>query len=611
MTMSFRAITATLELRTPLHVGTGEGTETVDDLLRRDARGCLLIPGTALAGALRSIATRLAPRLRGERACLALTGKDSPRACGCLVCLLFGDVNPQEDDTHGNAARLLIYDAALPDKTDVQVRDGVGIDRVTGAAARRERSKFDLEILPAQTTFQLRIEVDSRLFEGRKPERPLHLLAATLAEWQAGRGAIGGRVGRGLGALTLKDVRWVDHDLNQPATLIDFLTSGPQWQTQQGDRKWVEQQVANAQPQVEAVRAELQELPVARSWALAEFTLAATGPFLTHDLVQAGRSGFDHAPVLAAYQKKARPVLPGSSLRGVLRSQAERIARTLTTLDAWENESDSSARSKRFGGRCSACNPLTAETSDPVASCNSLVKGYLRSISDREERRKREQAGVADKLCLGCYLFGSTWNGSRLRIEDAPLLAGTEPVYKVLDFVAIDRFTGGGRDSAKFDATVLWQPEFSIRLFLDNPESWELGWLALTLRDLHEGLATVGYGAAKGFGRCEIKDSKFTLGILHDNDFPSRGSQTDKSVDAAQLLLHAKAGYSGLYQTVVYDASHAEDWIALANNWVNDFNTRVKDHQRGIDFHIKRDSYFVEDPKSKQWLSDLYPARVA
>jgi CRISPR/Cas system CMR subunit Cmr4 (Cas7 group RAMP superfamily) len=44
------------------HVGTGQDSETTDDLLRRDARGRLLIPGTAIAGALRSLATRLAPR---------------------------------------------------------------------------------------------------------------------------------------------------------------------------------------------------------------------------------------------------------------------------------------------------------------------------------------------------------------------------------------------------------------------------------------------------------------------------------------------------------------------------------------------------------------------
>ena len=67
----FRAITATLTPRSVLHVGSGESTKTADGLLRRDVQGRLLIPGTALAGVLRVIATRLAPRL-GAGLCRAL-----------------------------------------------------------------------------------------------------------------------------------------------------------------------------------------------------------------------------------------------------------------------------------------------------------------------------------------------------------------------------------------------------------------------------------------------------------------------------------------------------------------------------------------------------------
>lgn len=96
---------------------------------------------------------------------------------------------------------------------------------------------------------------------------------------------------------------------------------------------------------------------------------------------------------------------------------------------------------------------------------------------------------------MACQLFGSTWNGSPAAVEDAPFVG--EITYKVLDFLAIDRFTGGGRDSAKLNAVVLWKPRFSVSLFLENPEPWELGWLALVLRDLNDGLATVGFGGRR------------------------------------------------------------------------------------------------------------------
>jgi CRISPR/Cas system CSM-associated protein Csm3 (group 7 of RAMP superfamily) len=594
--MTFRAVTATLRLRTALHIGTGQDSETTDDLLRRDARGRLLIPGTAIAGALRSLATRLAPRFRGEQLCQALKGPMTNQACQCLVCRLFGDVNPSEENEEASAARVLVYDAVLADVPGLQIRDGVGIDRVTGAAARRERIKFDYEVLPAGTIFKLRLEIDPRLPD---EEKTLPLLASVLAEWEQGRGVVGGRVGRGLGAFDLTDVQWIERDLNQPNVLIDFLRNGPPWDTTDGDRNWLRKQVEDARQRVTTNHRDLSA--VARSWALAEFTLAATGPFLTHDLMQAGRSGFDHAPLLATYDRGAKPVLPGSGLRGVLRSQAERIARTLATLKAWDDGHDSQTRKEKFLTTCPACNPLTTRTDDPVASCNSFIKTLPRA-----ERTTLEHEGADDKLCLACRLFGSPWNGSRLRVEDAPFV-GEKVELKVLDFLAIDRFTGGGRDTAKFDAVVLWKPKFRVRLFLENPEPWELGWLALVLRDLHDGLTTVGFGAAKGFGRCVIESPRLTFGILHDDDFPLPDSNThNQAVVAGRRLLQSKNGFSGIYHTFVYDQA-TDDLKTLAEGWVRAFNNLVDEHRHR--FTLQRDSYFEQVNGS--WLSDLYPARVS
>lgn len=598
--MTFRAITAKLTLRTALHVGTGKDTETADDLLRRDARGRLLIPGTAIAGALRSIATRLAPRFDGAKPCQALTGEQPNEACQCLVCQLFGDVNPRENTSVATAARVLVYDAVLETSPAVLIRDGVGIDRVTGAAARRERIKFDYEVLPAETTFKLRLEIDSRL---TNEEKTLPLLAAALAEWEQGRGAVGGRVARGLGAFGLTDVQWLERDLTQTDVLIEFLRTGPPWDASDGDRSWLSNEVEAASRLIKPYSG---DLPVARSWALAEFTLAATGPFLTHDLAQAGRSGFDHAPVLAAYEKGAKPVLPGSSLRGVLRSQAERIARTLATFAAWDGAQDAESRKTMFLTRCPACNPLTTKSDDPVASCNSLIKAELSS----DERRKLEQQGAEEKLCLACQLFGSTWNGSRLRVEDASFF-GEKVETKVLDFLAIDRFTGGGRDAAKFDAVVLWKPKFRVRLFLENPQPWELGWLALVLRDLHDGLITAGFGAAKGFGECQIEDEKLTFGFLTDEDFPlpagdAQDATVQQAIAAGQRLLQGQRSVSGVFQTLAYDQATAKDWMALAEGWVRTFNKKVADYQHA--FGLKKDSYFEQ--VDGYWLSELYPARV-
>jgi hypothetical protein len=84
----------------------------------------------------------------------------------------------------------------------------------------------------------------------------------------------------------------------------------------------------------------------------------------------------------------------------------------------------------------------------------------------------------------------------------------------MLDFLAIDRFTGGGAEGLKFDALALWRPAFKARIFLENPDDWELGWLTLVLRDLAEGWLRVGFGAAKGFGKVTVTDGALQLAKL-------------------------------------------------------------------------------------------------
>lgn len=91
--MPYFALVGQLVSRTAVHVGSGRGGEVSDDLCRRDAAGNLVVPGTALAGALRSLATRLAPWVLGGGECKALRGDQDHDACGCPVCRLFGDIN--------------------------------------------------------------------------------------------------------------------------------------------------------------------------------------------------------------------------------------------------------------------------------------------------------------------------------------------------------------------------------------------------------------------------------------------------------------------------------------------------------------------------------------
>jgi hypothetical protein len=189
------------------------------------------------------------------------------------------------------------------------------------------------------------------------------------------------------------------------------------------------------------------------------------------------------------------------------------------------------------------------------------------------------------QLCLACKLFGSTQLGSRLLIEDAPFV-GEKPEYKMLDFLAIDRFTGGGADQFKFDALALWRPAFRVHLHLDNPEPWESGWLALVLRYLRDDWLNVGFGAAKGFGRVHIPTGNWEaqFGFLDDSfGLPRTGS-------------------SGVYQVADLNAATQSQWLIQAAHWVEAFKQEITKSDWGNKRRDIPDTYFGK-------VDQLYPRK--
>lgn len=563
--MKYQVITATLTARTAIHIGSGEGSDLTDALVRRDAYKQPFIPGTAIAGALRSLLTRLAPRLNATP-CAVLDEEDKLRknSCNCEVCHLFGDVNPSDEDgAVSEASKLLVFNARPPKKLPLpMIRDGVGIERATGVAARADAVKFDLEVIPAGAVFELRMELRDT---NKKDEL---LLAAGLAEWKAGRFWLGGRVARGLGAFTLSNMQFKTLNLNTPTDVLAFLGNDKPWEQAQKVERWLEEQLrstrcfspAKGKPET-----------IARSWFSLTGTLQAEGPLLTNDASASGSSGFAHAPLLAYWGNWQQPVLTGAGLRGVLRSHAEKLARTLATLQ-YGNKDD-------FLHYCPACDPNVRGDDLPLESCDSLLK---KSHISRD-------AEVS--LCLACSLFGSTRRGSRLFVEDAPFQSTAKqscPIFKMHDFLAIDRFTGGGAEGLKFDALAMWKPAFALRLYLDNPDPWELGWLWLVLRDLIEGWLTVGFGSAKGFGQVKLTDWTATFGYIQPEDAPLNITQLGPTTQK-----------SGVYTTVQIKEG-TENWREIMKGWINAFHEEANSFERSDDIRLTEDSYFGH-------LEELYP----
>lgn len=157
----------------------------------------------------------------------------------------------------------------------------------------------------------------------------------------------------------------------------------------------------------------------------------------------------------AHLRSAGKPVMPGTSATGAWRSQVELIARTL-----WGESKDglvAHVLAELFG-------PLHENGSKAPPDDNQL------------------------------------WR-SRIRIEEEFVKGGS---LDLKERVAIDRFTGSGLDTAKFNEKPL-EPgpdgaKLALELTLENPQDCEIGLLLLALKDFWLGRASLGGESSLGRG---------------------------------------------------------------------------------------------------------------
>ncbi len=228
--------TGRLEMETAFHIGGGLlSLHSSDSPVVLTPEGRPFIPGSSFKGSLRSTVEKIVPALgnanlwtcalielsdeekaqrekRKEAICSSLRQKeisdkyrDTPRNKEsifkevrenlCSTCKLFG--SPY------TASLLSINDLYLADLTWldglIQRRDGVAIDRDSERA--RDKLKYDFEVVPATTTFDLKITLENA------SDTDLQLISIGLSEFVNGFGVIGGKRSRGLGACVLKDFK--------------------------------------------------------------------------------------------------------------------------------------------------------------------------------------------------------------------------------------------------------------------------------------------------------------------------------------------------------------------------------------------------------------------
>lgn len=171
--------------------------------------------------------------------------------------------------------------------------------------------------------------------------------------------------------------------------------------------------------------------------------------------------------------------IPGSSLKGVLRSAGERALRSLS--EDW------------------ACDPH-----DHRSACQRGPRDPKASSAERHAEQ-----------CLACRVFGSQQAAGRLLIADA--LPSSERAWtnanqtSLRSGVSIDRRTGGPAGGKLFESEIVSAGSFRARMTLENFQLWQLALLGMLMEDIDAGELHIGSGRTRGLGAFNLRFRRLEL----------------------------------------------------------------------------------------------------
>jgi CRISPR/Cas system CSM-associated protein Csm3 (group 7 of RAMP superfamily) len=445
-------IEGTLELVTPAHLGDGVGYDNTMSLLTDALEGHPLLTGASLAGALRNA-------LRERE-----VGYGKPETSDSLVVLLFGGMRGMDDGDHTR----LIVDDAFGEGTAIQ-RDGVKID--TRSRTASDSALYTIEAWDAGTRFNLRFELNCR--ESDNSSQLKTALATALDSLSKGHISLGARKRRGFGQIKVDAWYVRSFVLNTLDGLMDWLHYGHQPLASLG--------VTPHKSIFEALNVS-DELVDNRQCATLKAYFTIHSSLLIRKRAKIAASESVNPDFVFLQDSGGNPILSGTSVGGILRARALKIARTI------------------YDGK----------------RAYQLVEDIFGTQAQDKVVEKNLKA-------------------SRLTVRETTITGGIR--NKVQARVSIDRFTGGALDTALFTE----QPVFGsnrrgvkIQLHLRDPKDYELGLLLLLLKDLWSGDLLLGGEASIGRGR--LCGEKAHLSTPQGQwEFKANGEQLDIKGNSEQL----------------------------------------------------------------------------
>jgi len=187
-----------------------------------------------------------------------------------------------------------------------------------------------------------------------------------------------------------------------------------------------------------------------------------------------------------------RPLIPGSSFKGALRSRLESFLRGI--------------------------DPNLAE--DPANYTSSTINNQ---VKDLKVKYKNDDLNLTQELSdltddIGS-LFGTPWMASKFQVRDLTVQPDAWfGQYQERDGVAIDRDTETAADGKLYDYQVVpAATPFDFKAVVENAHDWELGLLMIGLHQFETEQIPLGGGRSRGLGVVKLKIDKMLWVDVEDH----------------------------------------------------------------------------------------------
>ncbi len=502
-------IAGKLVAETPLHVG-GYGDSPDTDLpLAQNGKGEWYVPGTSIAGVLRNWCEK--------------NFQEQNNKAKKIIKDLFGPMRvPGKEE--GHASFVLIEDATIENAKGIlaEIRDGVGIDRFYGVAANK--AKYDRAVLPRGTEldFQMTVEIPSR--RDNEPEnkelpendiyfqrtaRTKAVIGHLLKALTTSDVRFGAAKTRGLGRVKLENLSIKEQSF-VGFEILNTLNGGGHLLTIADLKKADESTKPDSSPRLEIKIEWHPRLPV---------------------MVKAGYDGIgvDMLPLTSGVRDGELALcLPGSSIKGVLRSHAERIMRTL--LDCEDKEPKFRTKGKDFHDQIDSI-PLTEKLFGARSKSKDNNNGNP-ATTNKGKGNTQAKPGLGALAIDDCYakpehsMSTDAWRKveiARVNNDESSarweLTQALEEIpnanFRINHHVAIDRWTGGASEGALYSTLVpipkedSWEAmrfTFDFRRIEKESQLPALMLLLLVLRDVAENRLPFVFATNRGMGEIEVEN---------------------------------------------------------------------------------------------------------